>query len=56
MQMLTLLEASAPAAEPEDAWLHRMIGRPSLAFADRAQYLADLPLPRPWRRLEPARA
>ncbi|MFO1225799.1 gamma-glutamyltransferase [Roseateles sp.] len=41
MQMLTLLEASAPAAEPEDAWLHRMIEATKLAFADRAQYLAD---------------
>ena len=41
MQMLTLLEASAPAAEPEDAWLHCMIEATKLAFADRAQYLAD---------------
>ena len=35
MQMLTLLEASAPAAEPEDAWLHRMIAEhPLVASVD----------------------
>jgi gamma-glutamyltranspeptidase / glutathione hydrolase len=41
VQMLTLLEASTPAAEPEEAWLHRMIEASKLTFADRAQYLAD---------------
>lgn len=41
LQTLSLLETEPAADQANEAWLHRLIEASKLAFADRAQYLAD---------------